>query len=207
MDKKHTCFFQQRGAPLKKGAYGFMRRLFPFVLVSVGILIGCSESSSGGKGGGDNTAPTVSSVSVSNTAPNKLAITFSENVTIAGSADFGFSVVTDSPPPPVITAKEGSGAAWALTLSRAVAAGETLTLTYAGNAVKDTAGNALAAFTGKAIVNNVSGEGAIVESVSITDSLTQLNKGDSHTFHALVTGQNNPSQAVTWTVTGKDAAD
>ncbi|MDR1466646.1 MAG: hypothetical protein LBI40_03410 [Treponema sp.] len=81
-------------------------------------------------------------------------------------------------------------------MDRQVAASDTLTLAYTGTAVKDTAGNALAVFTGKPIVNGVAGE----VTVTITDTLDELNKGGSHTFHA----EGGGSKGVIWTVTGKD---
>ncbi|MDL2274036.1 S-layer homology domain-containing protein [Oscillospiraceae bacterium OttesenSCG-928-G22] len=41
-----------------------------------------------------------------------------------------------------------------------------------------------------------------VSTVTVTPAAITLNKGDSYTFSASVAGANNPSQGVTWTVTG-----
>ncbi|MDR1466647.1 MAG: hypothetical protein LBI40_03415 [Treponema sp.] len=98
MDKKYKCFFQQWRASIKKDAYGFIGRLFPLAFLTVGILISCSEPSSGSKSGGDKVPPTINLVKIDNATSDKLVITFSENVTIAGDAPFGFTILGTPPP-------------------------------------------------------------------------------------------------------------
>jgi hypothetical protein len=107
----------------------------------------------------DTTPPTLSSAEVKNAAPLTLVLTFSEDVRFAGDAPYGFTLSGTGSL--TITAFSPSGQAaaeFSLTLSEAVTAGETLTLSYssATSNVTDTSGNKLASFTGKSVTNNVS---------------------------------------------------
>ncbi|MFP3043404.1 Ig-like domain-containing protein [Treponema primitia] len=105
-------------------------------------------------GQNDITAPQLSTALIASDAPGTLALTFSEPVTGVSAADF---TVTGSPDTISISSASGSGTNWTLTLSRPAVYNETITLAYNGTAIVDTADtpNALAAFTGKAVTNQI----------------------------------------------------
>jgi len=125
----------------------------------------------------DVTAPTLTSATVENATPTKLTLVFSEaldQTKTLSASDFTLSGgKTDSSP-----VYDNS-----TTVSMTVTAftnGEAITLDVAAGAVRDVAGNNLAAITARAITNNVAGAGAgdadadaFISAAGITDSTQQ----------------------------------
>jgi hypothetical protein len=109
----------------------------------------------------DTTAPEVSSAAVADAAPTIVVLTFDETpvATALSAADFAV-VVGDGGTAAAPTVASIVGDTIELTLSAAVNNGDSVTVNYApsgtsGQDVADAAGNALIAFTGQAVTNNV----------------------------------------------------
>ncbi|MEM1371536.1 MAG: hypothetical protein AAGG72_04820, partial [Pseudomonadota bacterium] len=112
----------------------------------------------------DATPPTVSTAAT-NAAGDAITITFTEALTGANSAaDFAISGHT-------IGAVTGSGNTRTLTgISPTIANGDVDTLAYTPGDLSDEQGNALASFTGQAIVNNVPASGGIALRGALVDA-------------------------------------
>ncbi len=124
--------------------------------LSVIYMSACSDGSSSGKGS-DKTHPEVSSALVNNNAPNKIYITFSEQVEIDNSDGFTVDAVKSKVGVPLTGQVSGSGnATIILALSRNITAYEAVTLSYnsAGN-VADLDGNPLEEFSACPVINSV----------------------------------------------------
>lgn len=101
--------------------------------------------------GGDVTPPTVSSRSIPS-AGTTIVLPMSEVVT----GTTGFTVSATAGAVTVSSVSGGSTSTLTLNLSRTIYNNETVTLSYAPGNVQDTAGNALASFSGAAVTNGSS---------------------------------------------------
>lgn len=118
----------------------------------------------GGGGGGDVTAPTVVSMSIEDAAPDELVVTLNEtaNDTIT-PANADAAPLVNGVNPGLTGTPTIVGSVIRYFLAAPVAAGDTVTFSYAGfggaNAIQDLAGNKLANFSGVTVDNNVVGGG------------------------------------------------
>lgn len=141
--------------------------------ISVSIEIGTAG------GGGDSVAPTVTARTI-DAAGTSLTLTFSEAVT--GSTGFSLTASGGAVTPSYAS---GSGtSSYTFTLSRTIAQGETVTLSYTPGNVADGAGNALASITNAAVTNSSTQTPITLSSAVIGTSGTSL----TLTFGAAVTG-------------------
>lgn len=106
-------------------------------------------------GGGDVTAPTVSSAAIASSGTS-FTLTLDENVSFGAGGNGGLTLSATGG---AVTATYSSGAGSnVLTygLSRTIAPSETVTRSYTqpGNGIEDVAGNDLASFSGQAVTNN-----------------------------------------------------
>ena len=99
------------------------------------------------------TPPAISGAAITNAAKSTVTVTFNKSVTMTGSAPYGFTV--NGSPAIAIGGISGSGAAWTFMLAREATEGETITLAYSGDAVKDADGVPLQAITGQSVTNTV----------------------------------------------------
>lgn len=120
----------------------------------------------------DTTAPTLSTAEVTNAAPTKMLLTFSETLKNSIPAVGAF---TPSGGKTVTAVGTPIGATIELTLSAAYVAGDTITLGYtkpgADPRVQDPTGNATNSFSGFAVTNNV-GVAPLYSRVDGTDPVT-----------------------------------
>jgi hypothetical protein len=108
-------------------------------------------------GGGDVTAPTVSSATIP-VGGTTITLAFSEAVSVGAGGNGGFTVSL-SGGAATLTYSSGSGSSSLVyTISRTVNQGETGTISYTqpGNGIEDTSGNDLATFSNSAVTNNSS---------------------------------------------------
>jgi len=98
------------------------------------------------------TPPTIQSAAT-NTAGNQITITFNKAINSAslGAAPSGFTVTQGGP----VTAVSASGSTITLTLTSAIAHGQTVTASYSPGTVAAADGGILAAFTNQSVTNNV----------------------------------------------------
>jgi endo-1,4-beta-xylanase len=133
-----------------------------------------------GGGVNDTTPPVLIHAVVENSAPNRLALTFSEAVTADSVAGWSLTGATISGDP------SGFGTAvWTVPLTANVSSASALTISYnssTGN-TRDSAGNALGNIASFAVTNNVSG-GSGDTTVSLDDGTA----GDNKVILALSTG-------------------
>jgi hypothetical protein len=155
----------------------------------------------------DDTKSGIATVTVTSDPVTVTSVTvspLSANVAKGGGQQFNATVTgTNSPAQTVTWSVEGGVAGTTITPTGgllAVAANETAaTLTVRATSTVDTTKSGIATVT-------VTNAPATVTNVSVTPANTNIDKGGSQQFNATVTGTNNPSQAVTWTVEGKEAA-
>jgi hypothetical protein len=95
----------------------------------------------------DTFAPVVTGASV-DAAGTTLTINYGESVTGVAAADYTLSGAT-------LSNVQGTGSTRTFTVSPAVQFGQALTLGYTGTGTRDLSNNALAAFSGRAVTNNV----------------------------------------------------
>jgi hypothetical protein len=130
--------------------FTYVDSLGRFLFVPVREIAGVSV------GGPDLTAPVISSMVVNNSAPGTIIITYNEALTGVGSMTIGqFTASGSSSGSHGITFAQASGAEVLIATSLNFVAGETITLSYSGSQIKDTAGNLAAGFTGLHPTNNV----------------------------------------------------
>jgi hypothetical protein len=130
--------------------FTYVDSLGRFLFVPVREIAGVSV------GGPDLTAPVISSMVVNNSAPGTILITYNEALTGVGSMTIGqFTASGSSSGSHGITFAQASGAEVLIATSLNFVAGETITLSYSGSQIKDTAGNLAAGFTGLHPTNNV----------------------------------------------------
>jgi hypothetical protein len=109
---------------------------------------------------GDATAPTLTAASIENATPSQLDLTFDEATTITTA---GWSMSATGGAVTISSVISGSGTTTPkLGLSRSIADGETVTISYdpATGATTDGSGNELAAITNQAVTNKVEAAGA-----------------------------------------------
>jgi hypothetical protein len=149
----------------------------------------------------DNTAPTISSISVSS-AGTSIALVVSETITNSSQV-YNTYVISDSGSAISVNGTTFSGNTAVFTLSRAIPAGATVYFSYtpSGGAASgrwvDQAGNELAAISTRTISNNSSA--AITVTLSVADPLY---KGSSVTISASV----SVAGKVTFTIANKRIA-
>ena len=134
-------------------------------------------------GGGDVTAPTVSSKTVENAAPSSLVVVFSESVTVTTA---GWSAKKNGSAWS-ISSVTGSGTTWTFTMGSAAAGGDTLLISYDSTtgATVDGSANELVSFTDSAVTNNVS-SGYQTESDTFFAANTGLTTPQKDAVDALV---------------------
>jgi hypothetical protein len=110
-----------------------------------------------GGGGGDVTAPTVTSRTTPNAGPSTIVVVFSESVTVTTA---GWSAKKNGSAWS-ISSVSGSGNTWTFTMGSAAVNGDTLQLSYDSGtgATVDGSANELASFTDASVTNNVAGGG------------------------------------------------
>lgn len=170
-------------------------------------------------GGGDVTAPTVTSVTVQNATPTKWDILFNEALdtsgSTAGTGDFSVKINAISQ---TVTGVSFSGSTVQLTVNPAVANGDVCLVSFVGgaNKIQDVAGNDAASFTDHAVTNNVAGGGAVtfdtlpwftyykVATLGTTANQTTHNSGGSDFFDRLIdiSGNHSTPSAYDLTHTG-----
>jgi hypothetical protein len=120
----------------------------------------------------DTTAPTVTAVSVSNSTPTRVDITFSEAILSTLPVYTSFTVSGHS-----VSAITYVDTTHVYLTVDAFVAGETRTLAYTqpgANNLKDLAGNNLANFSGTSITDNVSAGGSLSRAIVTSPSSTDL---------------------------------
>jgi hypothetical protein len=106
-------------------------------------------------GGGDVTAPTVVSKTVTSAAPGSIVVVFSESVTVTTA---GWSAKKNGSAWS-ISSVSGSGTTWTFVMGSSAAGGDTLLISYDSTtgATVDTATNELVSFTDSAVTNAIFG--------------------------------------------------
>lgn len=160
----------------------------------------------GATGGGDipptqtdTTAPTISAATVASSAPGVVVLTASEPLDAASVPAAAAFTVTGH----TVQSVTVQGSAVNLMVTPNFVSGETpRTAAYAQpgtNALRDLAGNLLAAFSGLAVANNVAAPVSTVTGVTINPTTATLAGGATQAFTAAAQGANNPAQTFTWT--------
>ena len=105
-------------------------------------------------GGGDVTAPTVTSATVENADPDTIVVVFSESVTGVSATGWSFKKNGSAW---TISTVTGSGTTWNFNMASAAVNGDTLLRSYnsATGATVDGSSNELVTFTDSAVTNNV----------------------------------------------------
>jgi len=116
-----------------------------------------------------STAPTVT-LAATNVAGNAITLTMSEFVTDNNATPTEFTI-SGAASNPVVSSISVSGGPVILTLSTAVAKGETITVSYtkSSGSIEDVDGNPLASFTGTAVTNRASGVVPATPVSAVTD--------------------------------------
>lgn len=123
-----------------------------------------------GGGGGDVTAPTVSSATVEDSDPDALVVVFSESVNITNLTGLSLSFSTGTAK--TLSSVSGSGSnTLTFALSAAIENGDVFTFDFgASNTIEDTSGNALAAGN-SSVTNNVAADPApTLSSATVEDA-------------------------------------
>jgi hypothetical protein len=103
----------------------------------------------------DTIPPELTSATIQDAAKNKLVLVFNEPVRVNGDAPYGLTLSGSTGAAAVSGIDSGDGtAALTFTMNGNAAQNETITLSYAGDQIKDAAGNGLAAITTKEVTNN-----------------------------------------------------
>lgn len=162
-----------------------------FFFDGVDYCVAINQLGTSGGGGGDVTAPTITSIVVEDATPDKLRIYYNESLDTSSIPSNSNYIKNEGGAGSGFTGTPVVGTNYVeLTLSPAMANGDVWDLGYTGSAVKDLAGNSAGTFSIQPITNNVGAGGGSYDAATLAWIAAEETKNSS-----------------TMSTTMKDAAD